>query len=172
MCCSYISCKALEHVYNLSCLSFFIFPHLAPLGLLILCVPISWLVAPARSAAAAHSPGHVPGCACGHLGAGRGTWQEARQGIQDIWQRHGRSREQGLRSSKVWAAKLWRMGHAGVQECVTPSRSCSGRGCAHWGWLGAQALEVVPGWCCPRGARGCPWVAAQSRSRCSHCSWA
>lgn len=157
----YISCKALEHVYNLSCLSFRIFPHLAPLGLLILCVPISCPVAPACSAAAAHSPGHIPGCACGHLEAGRGTWQEARPGIQGIWQRHGRSGEQGLGRGKVWAANLWRMGDAGLQEWVTLSRSCSGRGCAHWGRLGAQALEVVHGCCYPRGAHGCPWVAAQ-----------
>lgn len=106
------------------------------------------------------------------LGSREGTWQEARPGIQGIWQRNGRSREQGLRSSKVWAAKLWRMGNAGVQACVTASHSCSGRGCAHWGQLGAQALEVVHGCCCPRGARGCLWVAAQSHSRCSRCSWA
>lgn len=49
-------------------------------------------------------------------GSREGTWQEARPGVQGIWQRNGRSREQGLRNSKVWAAKLWRMGHAGVQE--------------------------------------------------------
>lgn len=143
-----------------------------PWELLILCVPMSWPVAPACSAAAAHSAGHIPGCACGHLEAGRGTWQEARLEIQGIWQRHGRSREQGLRKGKVWAAKLWRVGDAGVQECVTLSRSCSGRDCAHWGQLEAQALEVVHGCCCPRGAHGCPWVAAQSHSRCSRCSWA
>lgn len=116
----YISCKALERVCNFPCLSSIIFPHFASLGLLIPCVPISWPVAPACSAAAAHSAGHIPGWACGHLGAGKGTWQEARLAMHGIWQRHGRSREQGLWSGKVWAAKLW---SRGVQGCRSVSHS-------------------------------------------------
>lgn len=161
----YISCKALEHVYNLPCLSSIIFPHLASLGLLIPCATSSWPVAPACSAAAAHSAGHVPGCACGHLGAGRGTWQEARPGMLGLWQGQrafGRGTA-GAGSRACGAVRFGQQscGAGGVQGCRSVSHSPvallvgavlagGGWGPRHWRWcvvaVVPEGLMAVLGW--------------------------